>query len=175
MTDASFFAPYTRSRYLKTVAVKDRAIAERLCALLEGAFGVKDIQLYRGFPVVVRDMEWIGGFAMRVQAPMVYCCSREVFEEMGAELQPLMSGKYCLALRAKGSMTLDDAFALVKRAYKIMSQHGGMICKADQKKREKLRAAEGEVKSPTRKSAKTTAKTTAKKAAKKLVKKGKSV
>ncbi len=135
------FSPYQRKQYLSTVAVKDRAIAQRLCVLLEGAFGVKDIQVYRNFPVVVRDMEWIAGFAMRVKAPIVYCCSPEVLKALGREMQPLMSGKSCLELRPRGGVTLEDIFALVERAYKIASQHGGMICKADLKTREKLRAA----------------------------------
>ncbi len=167
------FSPYNRKQYLATVAEKDRAIAQRLCVLLEAAFGVEDIQIYRNFPVVVRDMEWIAGFAMRVKSPIVYCCSAEALKELGAEMRPLMSGKSCLELRARGGVTLEEIFDLVARAYKIASMHGGMICEADRKTREKLRAqAAVGVATPTPKAAsKKTTKQTTKKATKKPVQK----
>ncbi len=140
MKAKSKFSPYDRTAFLKTVREKDQPAALRLCKLLEGAFSAKAISIYSGFPVVVRDMEWTAGFAMRVKGPIAYCCSPEVIKLMGKELAPFMCGKFCVHVAAKGSATIDDVLALVGRAFKETSKHAGMICKADLKKREKLRA-----------------------------------
>lgn len=135
-------APWNRAAFLKTVSAEDREIASRLCDLLEGVFPRKDIVLYSGFPVVIRDMEWIAGFAMRKKCPMVYCCSPAVLEKMAAELAPFMAGKSCMELRARprAGLTLDDAWAVAEKAIRLSSKHAGMISKADRKKRAKLRA-----------------------------------
>lgn len=142
MKSESKFSPYNRKAFLATVREKDQAVALRLCKLLEGAFSAKEISIYSGFPVVVRDMEWTAGFAMRVKGPIAYCCSPEVIKKMKHEFAPFMSGKHCVHVAAKGSATVDDVLALVARAFIETSKHGGMICKADLKKREKLRALE---------------------------------
>jgi len=65
MKVASKFSPYRRSAFLESVDAKHRPLAQTLCTLLESTFDPKDIQIYSGFPIVVRDMEWIAGFAMR--------------------------------------------------------------------------------------------------------------
>ena len=70
MKEASKFTPYARTAFLKTVAAADRPLAERLCALLEASFAVRDIAVYSGFPIVVRDGEWTAGFAMRKAGPV---------------------------------------------------------------------------------------------------------
>ncbi len=140
MKEPTKFAPYNRTAFLATVPARDAAVALRLCTLLEAAFAVKDISIYSGFPIVVRDMEWIAGFAMRAKGPIAYCCSPHVLATMGAELKPFMSGKSCIDVRARKGFTLDEVVALVGRAFVEASTHGGMICKADIKKREKLRA-----------------------------------
>jgi hypothetical protein len=140
MKPAQNFTPYTRATYLKSVSDADRALATRLCELLEAAFDVKDIAIYAGFPIVVRDMEWIAGFAMRKSGPVAYCCSPATLAELGAELKPYMSGKSCVAVKPRRGETLDDVLALIARAFKVASAHGGMISKTDAKKREKLRA-----------------------------------
>jgi len=111
-------------------------MAKRLCELLESAFDGKDIQVYAGFPIVVRDMEWIAGFAMRASGPVAYCCSPATLAEMGAELKPYMSGKSCIAIKPRKGESIDAVLALVARAFKVASRHGGMISKADLKKRE---------------------------------------
>ncbi len=141
MTDQAKFSKYNRRAFLTTVCERDKAVALRLCKLLEAAFPVKDISIYSGFPVVVRDMEWIAGFAMRVRGPIAYCCSPEVLTLMGKELAPFMCGKHCFDVRAKKGKTIDEVLAMVGRAFIELSKHGGMICKGDVKKREKLRAA----------------------------------
>ena len=140
MKPAQNFTPYTRATYLKSVSDADRALATRLCELLEAAFDVKDIAIYAGFPIVVRDMEWIAGFAMRKSGPVAYCCSPATLAELGAELKPYMSGKSCVAVKPRRGETIDDVLELVARAFKVASAHGGMISKTDAKKREKLRA-----------------------------------
>lgn len=141
MADAGFFEPYRRKDYLATVPARDRATAARLCDLLERAFPVSMIQLYRGFPIVVRDGEWMAGFAMRAKCPMVYCCSAHVLEVMGDELQPLMAGRSCLELRAKRGVTLEQAFELVGRAFRVSRQGAGSISETDRRLRDKARAA----------------------------------
>lgn len=142
MVDASAFSPYRRKDYLAGVPAARRATAERLCQLLEAAYPVSQIQLYRGFPIVVRDGEWLAGFAMRAKHPMVYCCAPHVLEEMGAELQPLMSGKSCLELRAKGGLSLEQAFELVGRAFRLSREGAGSISETERRKRARKRAAE---------------------------------
>lgn len=143
MKPAQNFTPYTRATYLKSVSDADRALATRLCELLEAAFDVKDIAIYAGFPIVVRDMEWIAGFAMRKSGPIAYCCSPATLAELGAELKPYMSGKSCVAVKPRRGETMDDVLALIARAFKVASAHGGMISKTDAKKREKMREAAG--------------------------------
>ncbi len=140
MKAESKFSPYNRKAFLATVREKDQAVALQLCKLLEGAFTAKAISIYSGFPVVVRDMEWTAGFAMRAKGPIAYCCSPEVIKQMGKELAPFMSGKHCVHVAAKGKATVDDVLALVARAFTETTKHSGMICKADLKRREKLRA-----------------------------------
>lgn len=140
MKPAQNFTPYKRATFLKSVSDADRALATRLCELLEAAFDVKDIVIYAGFPIVVRDMEWIAGFAMRKSGPVAYCCSPATLAELGAELKPYMSGKSCVAVKPRRGETIDDVLALVARAFKVASVHGGVISKTDAKKREKLRA-----------------------------------
>jgi len=140
MKPAEKFTPYVRAAYLKSVSDADRALAARLCELLEAAFDVNDIAIYAGFPIVVRDMEWIAGFAMRKSGPVAYCCSPATLAELGAELKPYMSGKSCVAVKPRRGETIDDVLALIARAFKVASAHGGMISKTDAKKREKLRA-----------------------------------
>ena len=141
MTTASRFQPYDRKKYLATVKTKDRPTAELLCDLLEEVYSPKEIQLYSGFPIVVRDSEWIAGFAMRAKCPMVYCCSPGTMKKMGKELAPLMSGKSCVEFRAKGGLSMDDVVALIRRAFREASKGPGSISKADMRKRDKARAA----------------------------------
>jgi len=140
MKEASKFSPYQRSRFLATVAEADRALACRLCALLEAAFDVRDIAIYSGFPIVVRDMEWIAGFAMRKNGPIAYCCSPATLTAMGAELKPYMSGKSCIAVKPRKGESTDDVLALVGRAFQQASRSGGMICNTDRRKRNRARA-----------------------------------
>ena len=141
MKQQSKFSQYQRKAFLATIAPARRAIALQLCELLEAAFTPKEISVYAGFPIVVRDMEWIAGFAMRASGPIAYCCSPPVLVAMGAELAPYMSGKSCIAVKAKKGGSLDEVLALVGRAFREASKHGGMISTSDKKKREKLRAA----------------------------------
>lgn len=140
MADESAFGPYRRKDYLATVPADRRATAERLCELLEQAYPVSSIQLYRGFPIVVRDGEWMAGFAMRAKCPTVYCCSPHVLSEMGEELKPLMVGRSCLELRAKGGLTLEDALELIGRAFRTSRRGPGRISETDKRKRERARA-----------------------------------
>ena len=139
MKPANKFAPYDRGRFLAGVAAGDRALAGRLCDLLEAAFEAKDIAIYAGFPIVVRDMEWIAGFAMRASGPVAYCCSPATLAEMGDELKPYMSGKSCIAVKPRKGESMDDVLALIGRAFKTASRHGGMISKTDARKREAAR------------------------------------
>jgi hypothetical protein len=136
---ASKFSPYRRTAYLATVAAKHRAIAGRLCDLLESAFSADDISIYSGFPIVVRDMEWIAGFAIRSAGPVAYCCSPRTLAAMGTELKPYMSGKSCVAVKPRKGESIDAVLELVGRAFHEASKHGGMISKADMKKRDALR------------------------------------
>jgi hypothetical protein len=139
MKPANKFAPYRRSTFLATVEGPGRALAEKLCTMLEQSFDSKDIQIYSGFPIVVRDMEWIAGFAMRASGPVAYCCSPATLAEMGAELKPYMSGKSCIAMKPRKGESMDDVLAWVGRAFKTASRHGGMISKTDARKRETAR------------------------------------
>ena len=143
MKSPSKFSPYQRKSYLASVREEHRAIAVRLCDLLEAAFDSKDIQLYAGIVIVVRDMEWIAGFAMRSAGPVAYCCSPATRAAMADELKPYMSGKSCVLVKPKKGESIDKVLALVGRAFKLASKHGGVISKTDMKKREKLRAVEG--------------------------------
>ncbi|MFM1866750.1 MAG: hypothetical protein RL591_158 [Planctomycetota bacterium] len=143
MKPSEKFSPYQRTTFLASVAPADRALATRLCEMLEAAFDVKDIAIYSGFPIVVRDMEWIAGFAMRKSGPIAYCCSPATLAELGAELKPYMSGKSCVAVKPRRGETIDVVLALIARAFKVASANGGMISKTDAKKREKLREAAG--------------------------------
>ena len=140
MKDASKFSPYRRSAFLDTVDAKHRPLAQTLCTLLESAFDPKDIQIYSGFPIVVRDMEWIAGFAMRANGPVAYCCSPATLAEMGADLKPYMSGKSCIAVKPRKGETIEVVLALVARAFQVASRNGGMISKTDRRKRDALRA-----------------------------------
>jgi hypothetical protein len=153
MKPANKFAPYRRDAFLSTVDDKHRALATRLCALLERSFDPADIQIYAGFPIVVRDMEWIAGFAMRANGPVAYCCSPATLAEMGAELKPYMSGKSCIAVKPRKGETIDDVLALVARAFATASRHGGMISKTDARKRDTARkkAAAGKKQAPSSK------------------------
>ena len=139
MKPANKFAPYRRATFLATVDAKHRALAEKLCSMLEQAFEPSDIQIYSGFPIVVRDMEWIAGFALRASGPVAYCCSPATLAEMGAELKPYMSGKSCIAVKPRKGESIDDVLALVARAFQTASRHGGMISKTDARKREVAR------------------------------------
>jgi hypothetical protein len=141
MKPATKFAPYRRRTFLETVAVGDRALAERLCALLEGSFETEDIAIYAGFPIVVRDSEWIAGFAMRKSGPIAYCCSPATLAAMAAELKPYMSGKSCIAVRPRRGETIETVLDIVGRAFRTASQHGGMISKADERRRARERSA----------------------------------
>jgi hypothetical protein len=129
------FAPYVRKAWLQTLPAEHRAIAATLCDLLEAAFDPADITLYSGFPIVVRNGEWTAGFAMRSKGPVAYCCSPKALAAMRAELAPLMSGKSCIAVRATKHLSLDQVLDLVGRTFCEASKHGGMIAKAEAKKR----------------------------------------
>ena len=141
MPTPSRLARYDRKAYLATVPPQDRALAERLCRLLERTFpGKSAISLYGGFPVAMRDGEWLAGFAMRSRAPVVYLCAPAVHVELGAELKPFMSGKSCLELRPRGEVDLEALLALVARAYRVAARSPGLISKADARKRDAARA-----------------------------------
>lgn len=140
MVDDSAFGPYRRKDYLASVPAGQRALAERLCELLEDAYPVSLIRIYRGFPIVVRDGEWMAGFAMRAKCPMVYCCSQQVLDSMGDELKPLMAGKSCLELREKGRLSLEQALELVGRAFRASRAGTGSISAAERAKRAKAAA-----------------------------------
>lgn len=135
------FAPYVRKTWLQSLPTSQRAMASTLCDLLEAAFDAADIVIYSGFPMVVRNGEWTAGFAMRSKGPVAYCCSPKVLAAMGKELAPILSGKSCIAVRATKQITLDQVLALVGRAFREASKHGGMISKADAKKRNREQQA----------------------------------
>lgn len=155
MKPAEKFAAWDRKAFLATVPTAHVAIATKLCNLLEAYFEERDITLYSGFPIVIRDGEWTAGFAIRGKGPIVYCCSPKTLAVMGRELAPLMSGKSCIHLRPVQGITMEQALALVAKAFGLAAQHGGMISKADAQKREaaRKRAAAGPAK-PKRKAAK---------------------
>lgn len=140
MVDESAFGPYKRKDYLASVPAARRATAERLCKLLEDAYPVAQIRLYRGFPIVVRDGEWMAGFAMRAKCPTIYCCSPHTLAVLGEELKPLMVGKSCLELRAKGGVTLEQAFELIGRAFRVSREGAGQISETDRRKRARAKA-----------------------------------
>ena len=148
MSAAPKHTAYSRKAFLAQVSDADRPLATRLCDLLEAAFPLTDIMLYGGgaMPIVVRDMEWIAGFAMRKAHPVAYCCSPAVREAMGAELEPYMSGKSCVAVKPRKGESLEVVLEIVGRAFREASRHGGVISKADATRRERMRrgaAAEG--------------------------------
>ena len=148
MSAAPKHTAYSRKAFLAQVSDADRPLATRLCDLLEAAFPLTDIMLYGGgaMPIVVRDMEWIAGFAMRKAHPVAYCCSPAVREAMGAELEPYMSGKSCVAVKPRKGESLEVVLEIVGRAFREASRHGGVISKTDAKRRERMRrgaAAEG--------------------------------
>lgn len=162
MSSASKFSAYDRAAYLATVPAKQRALAEQLCDLLEASFPASDIQIYGGFPIVVRDMEWIAGFAMRAGGPVAYCCSPATLAAMGDELKPYMSGKSCIAVKARKGERIDDVLALVGRAFRTASRAGGMISKTDARKRERARRAGANSSSVAKSGSKSVAKSVAK-------------
>jgi hypothetical protein len=141
MSTSATHRAYSRKAFLAQVAAPDRALAERLCELLEAAFPIEDIMLYGGgaMPIVVRDMEWIAGFAMRKAHPMAYCCSPAAREAMGAELEPYMSGKSCVAVKPRKGESIEVVLELVGRAFAVASRHGGIISKTDAQRRERMR------------------------------------
>lgn len=143
MVDENAFGPYKRKDYLATLPAAQRATAERLCTLLEDAYPVSLIRLYRGFPIVVRDGEWMAGFAMRAKGPMIYCCSSHVLDVMGDELEPLKSGVSCLELRAKGDLSLEQAFERIGRAFRVSREAAGQISETDRRKRERAAPTAG--------------------------------
>lgn len=155
MKPAEKFAPYDRKAFLAEVPPAHLAIATKLCNLLEAYFETRDITIYSGFPIVIRDGEWTAGFAIRSKGPIVYCCSPRTLAVMGKQLAPLMSGKSCIHLRPVPGITMEQALALVAKAFGLAAKHGGMISKVDAKKREsaRTRAAAGPAK-PRRKAAK---------------------
>ena len=141
MPSSSRSAAYDRKSYLATVPAADRPLAERLCRLLERVFPGKGvISLYGGFPVAIRDGEWLAGFAMRKRAPIVYLCAPAVQVELGAELKPFMSGKSCLELRPRGGVDLAGLLTLVERGFRIAARSPGLIAKAERRKRDAARA-----------------------------------
>jgi hypothetical protein len=109
--------------------------------MLEKVFpGKSAISLYGGFPVAMRDGEWLAGFAMRKRVPIVYLCAPAVQVELGAELKPFMSGKSCLELRPRGGVDLAGLLTLVERGFRIAARSPGLIAKADRRKRDAARA-----------------------------------
>lgn len=150
MSAAPKHTAYSRKAFLAQVSDSDRALAARLCDLLEAAFPLTDIMLYGGgaMPIVVRDMEWIAGFAMRKAHPVAYCCSPAVRAAMGAELEPYMSGKSCVAVKPRKGESLEVVLEIVGRAFREASRHGGVISKTDAKRRERLRRGASEAGGP---------------------------
>lgn len=146
MSAAPKHTAYSRKAFLAQVSDADRPLATRLCDLLEAAFPLTDIMLYGGgaMPIVVRDMEWIAGFAMRKAHPVAYCCSPAVREAMGAELEPYMSGKSCVAVKPRKGESLEVVLEIVGRAFREASRHGGVISKTDAKRRERMRRGAAE-------------------------------
>ena len=143
MKPAEKFAAWDRKAFLATVPAAHVAIATKLCNLLEAFFEERDITLYSGFPIVIRDGEWTAGFAIRGKGPIVYCCSPKTLAVMGKELAPLMSGKSCLHLRPVKGLDLEAGLALVAKAFGLAARHGGMISKADARKRDAAKARIG--------------------------------
>lgn len=138
MTTAGKFVPGERAAYLRTIAPRDLPVEKQLCELLEATLPTKGLKLYAGFPVVVRNSEWLVGFAERGKHPVVYCCSSVVLQAMGKGLA-LMTGKACLTLRAREGITVEQALTLVARALLLAKKHGGMISQAAAKQRDRVR------------------------------------
>lgn len=140
-------APFVRAAYLRTVAAKHRALAERLCDALERAFGAGTIALYSGFPVVMRDGAWFGGFAVRATGTTAYCCDHAAIAKHAAELKPFLSGKSCIKVKAVGAgksralpegATLDEVVLLVERVWRTAAKGEGSMSKADRAKRDRI-------------------------------------
>ncbi|MCY2956008.1 MAG: hypothetical protein NT107_03105 [Planctomycetota bacterium] len=138
MTTAGKFVPGERAAYLRTIAPRDLPVEKQLCELLEATLPNKGLKLYAGFPLVVRNSEWLVGFAERGKHPVVYCCSSVVLQAMGKGLA-LMTSKACLTLRAREGITVEQALTLVARAFLLAKKHGGMISQAAAKQRDKVR------------------------------------
>jgi len=140
-------APFARAAYLRTVAAKDRALAGRLCDALERAFGAGTIALYSGFPVVMRDGAWFGGFAVRATGTMAYCCDHAAIAKHAAALKPFLSGKSCIKVKAlapgksralPAGATLDEVVLLVERVWRTAAKGEGSMSKADRAKRDRV-------------------------------------
>lgn len=136
-------APFNRAAFLKTVPAPDRPVAARLCDALERAYGKDEIILYSTFPVVIRDGEWYGGFAMRASGPMAYCCCAGARAKYSAEMKPFMSGKGCMKIKATKTATVDDAIALVERVWIESAKGPGCISKGDAAERDRDRKRAG--------------------------------
>lgn len=136
MVDQTKFAPYRRAAFLKTVDEGDRPLAARLCTLMESAFTLGQIVLYSGFPVAIRDGEWLAGFAMRKRCPMVYCCAEQALRTLGPELAPILAGKGCMEIRPRKDLSIEAVLSIVERLFKVASVSKGSISKADAKARE---------------------------------------
>ena len=93
---------------------------------------------------------------MRAKCPTIYCCSPHVMSVMGEELAPLLVGKACLELRAKGGLSLEDALELVGRAFKTSRQGAGSISETDKRKRARSAARPAAGKTKAAKAAKST-------------------
>ena len=52
-----------------------------------------------------------------------------------------MAGKSCLELRAKGGVTLEQAFERVGRAFRVSRDGAGQISETDRRKRERAKSA----------------------------------
>jgi hypothetical protein len=130
--------PYDRAAYLKTVAAAERPLAQRLCEALERAYGVRDIVLYAGFPVVIRDGEWFGGFAMRSKGPIAYICGPA--GQAAKDLDPLRTGKACIGVRATKTLPLETVLARIEAVWKASSAGKGSISKAAAAARDRARA-----------------------------------
>jgi len=140
-------APFARAAYLRTVAAKDRALVGRLCDALERAFGAGTIALYSGFPVVMRDDAWFGGFAVRATGTMAHCCDHAAIAKRAAALKPFLSGKSCIKVKAlapgksralPAGATLDEVVLLVERVWRTAAKGEGSMSKADRAKRDRV-------------------------------------
>lgn len=143
--------PYDRAAYLATIGAADRPLAKRLCEALERAYGVRDVVLYAGFPVVIRDGEWFGGFAMRAKGPIAYLCGPA--GKAAKELDPLRTGKSCIGVRATKELPLETVLARIEAVWKASASGPGVISKGAAKARDRARAKAPAAKSPATKAA----------------------